>query len=218
MGADGYRHPMHANRGRHRIAALGAAAALLSGCATTGGEARGAGGATEGPSPQSAPAESADAPVEQQIARDLYDRVNAERAERGLEPLGWNDTLAEVAEDWSEQMAENDRLEHQDIVAVMEQEGLSGFRGIGENVFTATAPVPAGAMHVGWMESDGHRANVLNPGWNRMGVGVHCADDGSVWATQQFGRTVDADVPDLVEETPPEQPLVRSEEDGPTCA
>ncbi len=156
--------------------------------------------------------------MEQRIARDLFDRVNAERDERGLEPLGWDGTLADVAAGWSEEMAGNDRLEHQDIEALMQREELSGFRGIGENVFTATAPVPSGTIHVGWMRSDGHRVNVLNPGWDRIGVGVHCADDGAVWATQQFGRTVDADVPDLVEETPPEQPLVRSEEDGPSCA
>jgi uncharacterized protein YkwD len=148
----------------------------------------------------------------------VFDRVNAERAERERPPLAWDDTLATIAEDWSTDMASTGRLEHQDIAALMEREELSGFRGVGENIFTATGPVPAGTIHVGWMESDEHRGNVLNPGWNRIGIGVHCAADGSVWATQEFGRTVDADLPAVAHEVPPQQPIVRDTEDGPSCA
>ncbi len=59
--------------------------------------------------------------------------------------------------------------------------------------------------------------NVVNPGWNRLGVGVHCAEDGSVWATQEFGRTTSADLPAVATATPPLEPIVRPEDDGPTC-
>jgi uncharacterized protein YkwD len=174
-------------------------------------------GAVIAPSPESPPTADADAPAEQRMARALFDRVNVERENRGLEPVEWNDALAEVARAWSADMAGTGRLEHQDVQALLERDELSGFTGIGENVFTASAPVPAGVAHVGWMRSDGHRANVLNPGWNRLGVGVFCADDGSVWATQQFGRTVDADRPSVSRATPPAEPIAAAEEDGPTC-
>ncbi|MGY2067815.1 CAP domain-containing protein [Blastococcus sp. SYSU DS0619] len=170
-----------------------------------------------GPEPDQPPSGD-DGEAEERMAREILDRVNAEREARDLAPLEWNDELAQVARAWSEQMAENDLLEHQDVREVLDREELDGFTGIGENIFTASGPVPAGVAHVGWMRSDGHRVNVLNPGWDRIGIGVFCAPDGSVWATQQFGRTVGSDRPEVDRETPPEEPIVRSEEDGPSCA
>ncbi len=200
-----------------RAAAVAVGAALLAGCVAVGSGSGPPPGDGTGPAPQPAPTAGSTAPIEERIAREIVDRVNAERRERGLAALAWNGALASVATRWSEQMASTGRPEHQDLSALLEREELAGFRGLGENIFTASAPVPAGSMHVGWMESDGHRRNVLNPGWNRIGVGVHCAADGSVWATQQFGRTVDADVPEVSEEMPPQQPIVRAEETGPSC-
>lgn len=188
---------------------------LLAGCVVIGAPPSGPGTA-EGPAPQSPPGEDAAAP-EEQMARAIFDRVNAERAERGIEALAWNEELAAVARDWSAEMAETGQLRHQDLGQLIRREDLSGFQAIGENVFQATGPVPAGTMHAGWMRSDGHRANVLNPGWDRIGIGVHCAEDGSVWATQQFGRTIGSDRPAVATETPPLEPFVRPENDGPGC-
>lgn len=151
------------------------------------------------------------------MARAIFDRVNAERRARGMEELAWSEQLATVARDWSAEMARRNALEHQDVGALLRSDRVSGLRSIGENIFSSTGPVPAGVVHVGWMESDTHRANVLNPGFNRLGVGIVCADDGSIWATQEFGRTVGADRPPLQQETPPPSPIARPEEDGPTC-
>ena len=57
----------------------------------------------------------------------------------------------------------------------------------------------AGAVHGAWMESDGHRRNILQTGYDRVGIGVYCAPDGSLWATQEFaggdGKTLDASTP-----------------------
>ena len=199
-----------------RSAALLAFPWVLSACVVVSGP--GGAGTATGPAPEEPPASEEGASAEERIAREIFDRVDAERQERGLEPLEWNDSLAEVAREWSVEMSERGRLEHQDVSALLEQDQrLDGFQGIGENIFTSSGPVPAGAIHVGWMRSDGHRVNVLNPGWNRLGIGVHCADDGSVWATQQFGRTVDADRPQVARTTPPQDPIARPEEDGPTC-
>lgn len=196
-------------------ALLGLIALLLTGCVAVGTAPSGTstGGA---PAPQSPPDEAA-GPAEDQIARAIFDRVNAERAARGLEELAWNEELAMVARDWSAEMAQIGRLEHQDIGQLLQREQLSGFQGLGENIFRATGPVPAGTIHVGWMRSDDHRINVLNPGWDRIGIGVHCAEDGSVWATQEFGRTVGSDRPAIASETPPQEPIVRPEGDGPQC-
>ncbi|UOY01697.1 CAP domain-containing protein [Blastococcus sp. PRF04-17] len=197
---------------------LAVVAALLivpgvTGCVVDGGRSVLTG---SGPTPEQPP-EVGDGDAATAMARDIFDRVNDERAERGLEPVEWNGALAEAAGDWSQEMAATGRSEHQDVRALMDREEFSGFAGIGENIFTASGPVPAGAAHVGWMRSDDHRINLLNPGWNRLGIGVFCAADGSVWATQQFGRTVDADRPPVSDELPPLEPIARPEEDGPTC-
>lgn len=169
------------------------------------------------PAPQPAPAGDPAAPAEEQIARAVFDRVNGEREARGLEPVAWNDALATVARDWSTEMADTGVFEHQDIRALLQGDELSGFRAVGENIFSATGPVPAGTIHAGWMRSDGHRANVLDPGWDRLGVGVFCAPDGSVWATQEFGRTAGSDLPAVASATPPVEPITRPADDGPTC-
>ena len=151
------------------------------------------------------------------MARAIFDRVNEERGERDLQPLAWDDELAAVAGTWNTEMAASGELRHQDIGQLLQRDALSGFAGLGENIFRATGPVPAGTIHAGWMRSADHRGNVLNPGWDRLGVGVHCAADGSVWATQEFGRTAGADRPAVATSTPPEQPIVRPEDEGPTC-
>jgi uncharacterized protein YkwD len=196
---------------------LAAVMALLVALATAGGCAVVERGTSGGPAPQSPPADRTDGPPEQQIARHIFDRVNAERAERGLESVAWNEDLAAVARQWSEEMASTGRFEHQDTRELLRRDRLSGFVGVGENIFRSTGPVPAGAIHAGWMRSAGHRANVVNPGWNRLGIGVYCGEDGSVWATEEFGRTSDADRPPVSEETPPAEPIARPESTGPQC-
>lgn len=202
---------------RTLVGVLSALVLTTTGCAVVEASPGSTIGAT-GPAPQSPPGDGAAAGAEERMARAIFDRVNDERRERGLDPVEWNDSLAGVARDWSAAMADTGVLEHQDMREVLAGEELSGFTGIGENIFTASGPVPAGVAHVGWMRSDGHRVNVLNPGWNRLGVGVYCAPDGSVWAAQEFGRTVDADRPAVSQETPPAEPIARPEQDGPACS
>jgi hypothetical protein len=114
---------------------------------------------------------------EQQIAADLFERANDERRERGLDPLEWNEDLAQLAREWSEEMSITGEIQHRDIDVDLIQD-IDGLTGLGENLFTSTAPVPAGRAHEGWMRSPGHRANLLSPDWDLLGIGVVCADDG----------------------------------------
>ncbi len=211
----GYLQGMVTGRRFRLSAVLALLVLLLAACMVVGAPPSGL-GRVEGPAPQSPP-DGDTAPPEEQMARAIFDRVNDERAERGLEPLAWNDELATVARDWSAEMARTGRFQHQDLGQLLRQEELSGFQGLGENIFQATGPVPAGTVHAGWMRSDDHRVNVLNPGWDRIGIGVHCAENGSVWATQEFGRTVGSDRPAVATETPPLEPIVQPENDGPRC-
>lgn len=202
--------------GARLVPAVLAALALLasSGCVVVGTDAPGA-GAGAGPAGEPPAASSEDAP--RAMERDVFDRVNDERAERGLPPVAWDDRLAELARDWSREMADTGELRHQDLGAALQGGEVEGYTSVGENVFSGTGPVTSGRVHEGWMRSQDHRGNVLEPGWDRLGVGVVCAEDGSVWATQEFGRTRGADRPPLARETPPEEPVARDEPDGPSC-
>lgn len=205
---------------RHRAFAATAIALLLAtagACSGDGGGGAGSAGGVGADAPPSGepPPEQGEAPA-RTVERAIFDMVNRERQARDLEPLAWDDRLAELAREWSQEMASNDDLEHQDLDALSER--VEGYVGLGENIFQASAAVPAGEIHVGWMRSPGHRANVLRPGFDRLGVGVLCADDGQVWATQRFGAT-DGAAPSSLDggEPPPREPIVVDRETGPSC-
>jgi uncharacterized protein YkwD len=200
------------------------AALVVAGClvVATGCNDNGDGGLDLKPAPDTAPPPAEAPPAgeagEEAIARDLFERTNDERRARDLEPVEWDEQLAELAEEWSREMADIG-LEHRELDMELIRDRLDGFVGVGENIFSATGPVPAGQAHVGWMNSDGHRANLLSPDWDRVGIGVHCAPDGAVYATQNFGRTTPAGgaPADMTEDVPPSEPVARPEVDGPTC-
>lgn len=164
------------------------------------------------------PGDGAGGPVEQDMAREIFVRVNDERQRRGMPALQWNHELTRLARAWSEHLASIGRLEHRDINDLLGSEGLEEYKALGENIFRATAPVPAGEIHVGWMRSDGHRRNVLQPGFDQIGIGVVCTPEGAVYATQEFGRLFDSDHPPMEDDLPPRQPIERAAETGPSCA
>jgi uncharacterized protein YkwD len=154
-----------------------------------------------------------EAETTRQMEQAIFEMVDAERAERGLPLLEWDEQLAGTARAWTSQMADRGVLEHQDPRDLLRS--VEGFNGVGENIFQSTGPIPAGTIHVGWMRSDTHRSNVLEPGWERLGVGVVCRD-GETWATQHFGST-GGQRPDPGASPPPRDPIVGTGDDGPAC-
>ncbi|MFA9446575.1 CAP domain-containing protein [Egicoccus sp. AB-alg6-2] len=135
------------------------------------------------------------------MAMDVFNRVNDERAARDLPPLVWHHGLATLAGNWSVTMIEEvyehspERyLAHPDFIAA------------GENI--AMGQRDTAELHVGWMESDGHRANILLPEFTAMGVGIVCRADGRMWATQVFGVGRGAAV-SAEPAMPPAEPIVR---------
>ncbi len=150
------------------------------------------------------------------IAQDLFTRVNAERAKRGLAPLEWSDDLARLATDWSSQMARSGRFVHRDLDAARSRPGIGQFSALGENIAWVRGYDDDGyQLHVGWMRSEGHRRNLLQPGFDTIGIGVVCAG-GRAWATQNFGR-LSASAPPLSDATPPTDPIVATAKDGRSC-
>jgi uncharacterized protein YkwD len=137
------------------------------------------------------------------MAADLFSRLNQERAARGIAPLQWDGTLAGYATSWSANMSGNG-FRHSNIGSL-----LGPYNFVGENIAMGSRGVTAGSLHNAWMHSDGHRSNILARGFTRVGVGVHCAPDGSLWLTQDFGRNTSAGSPPSGGGTPPVNPVAR---------
>ncbi|QKV97976.1 CAP domain-containing protein [Streptomyces sp. NA02950] len=113
--------------------------------------------------------------------------VNQERDRRGLVCLVTDERLRNAARSHSEDMARRGFIDH------FTPEGLSP----GDRMLAHGFPLPAaenlaaGQPHPlvvmdGWMNSPGHRVNILHPDIRIIGVGVYFAEYGPVW-TQNFG-------------------------------
>ena len=108
-----------------------------------------------------------------QDAREVLRLTNLERATYGLPGLEWNDLLAQIAVDYAVEMIEYNFFSHtgHDGSEPNERATRAGYVWgfIGENLAMGQR-TPAEAMD-GWMNSPGHRANILRPDFTELGVG-----------------------------------------------
>ena len=134
--------------------------------------------------------------MDSQFINEVLELVNEERSERGLNPLELDDTLVDIAEDHSQSMAVNDFFGHTDPTDGSNpqdriDEGGYEWSRWSENVAAGYA-TPEDVME-GWMNSPGHRSNILNPNFTEIGIGYEFLvdDTGSVnynhYWTQVFG-------------------------------
>jgi len=106
--------------------------------------------------------------------------------------LHWDQDLAEAARKHAALMAREGELSHQlsgepDLTQRAGRAGAS-FRRAGENI--AFGP-HAQDIHTGWMNSPGHRANILNVEFTALGVGVvQDEDSGDLYAVEDFSLAV----------------------------
>jgi uncharacterized protein YkwD len=113
--------------------------------------------------------------------------VNEERAKVGCSPVRANAALADLAGDFSADMAARDFFDHTDPdgLSPWDRAAQAGVESLGgENI--ARGQADAAAVMTSWMNSDGHRANILNCDYKTLGVGVHMGAGGPWW-TQDFG-------------------------------
>jgi uncharacterized protein YkwD len=106
--------------------------------------------------------------------------VNARRAAAGLRPLTVSPCATHFAAPWATHMAATNTLVHQSLTPIMRCPA----RTAGENI--AYGNVTADQMMTMWMNSPGHRANILNPAFTRIGVGAVRTTSGRWWAAQDF--------------------------------
>lgn len=117
----------------------------------------------------------------------ILQQVNAERAKAGLKPLQIDSRLTQTARTKSQDMIARGYFSHQSPTLgspfdQMQRAGIS-YRYAGENI--AGNSSAAGAM-VSWMNSAGHRANILNPNFTHIGIGVVKGGPYGMMLTQQF--------------------------------
>lgn len=111
-------------------------------------------------------------------------KVNAQRTKRGLKPLRATVCLTKkVAQPWAKHLAETETLVHQDLSPIFKT--CPGLSRVGENI--AYGYPTAGAVVKAWMNSPGHRANILNRRFTKIGLGLARSDDGTKYWVQDFG-------------------------------
>ncbi|GAB2608009.1 hypothetical protein Aab01nite_61630 [Paractinoplanes abujensis] len=114
--------------------------------------------------------------------------VNAERKEAGCGSLAGESRLHRAAQKHSDRQADQNNMSHQlpGEASMGDRVTAEGYRwgGVAENV-AAGYRTPDAVME-GWMNSAGHKANILNCGYKHIGVGVAKSGDGTLYWTQNF--------------------------------
>ena len=107
-------------------------------------------------------------------------QINASRAAQGLNGLAMNRTLAAKAQNWAQHLASIRRLEHSNLTSGVP----SNWQALAENVGYYSN---LGGMHQMFMDSPGHRANILGQ-YNSVGTGV-AHTGGYVYVVHVFMRS-----------------------------
>ncbi|MFG2967679.1 MULTISPECIES: CAP domain-containing protein [unclassified Streptomyces] len=121
------------------------------------------------------------------VEAEVLKLVNDERAKVGCSALSANSSLTKLAEAFSDDMAARDFFDHTDPdgKTPWDRAAAAGISNLGgENI--ARGQATAQAVMDAWMNSEGHRANILNCDFKTLGVGVHFGSGGPWW-TQDFG-------------------------------
>lgn len=124
---------------------------------------------------------------DEEIEAAIFELVNQERRRRNIPAVARDEKLGKVARKYAQLMAERNEMGHyvggtnpgQRITA-------GGYRWsrYGENV--ARGYTTAQAVMNGWMNSPGHRANILNSLFKDLGVGVAARANGTKFFCQNF--------------------------------
>ncbi|MFD1939600.1 CAP domain-containing protein [Nonomuraea mangrovi] len=122
------------------------------------------------------------------LENEVVRLTNAERVKGGCHPLKHDARLRRAAFGHSADMAKNDYFDHdsQDGRDMADRIRATGFTGsaLGENI--AMGQRSAVEVVKGWMNSDGHRKNIMNCSYTLIGVGAAKDAKGQIYWTQDF--------------------------------
>jgi len=132
------------------------------------------------------------------VEKEILTYVNQARTAQGLKPLAWEENMRPIARYKSNNMLQYNYFEHNtpslnnagpmDLATKYFKYNTNGY---GENIFYSMgypeATTTAKYLVDQWMNSPGHRANILNANWTKMSAGVVFSSQGNyVYATQHF--------------------------------
>ncbi|MCC0698363.1 sporulation protein [Clostridioides sp. ZZV15-6383] len=120
--------------------------------------------------------------------KEVVDLVNIERSKAGLNPLTLDSSISNVATKKSQDMIDNNYFSHNSPTYgspfdMLKKFGIS-YKTAGENIAMAQK-TPKEVVNA-WMNSEGHRKNIMNPNFSKIGVGVAQKSGGSIYWTQIF--------------------------------
>ncbi|WP_102029136.1 CAP domain-containing protein [Salirhabdus sp. Marseille-P4669] len=123
-----------------------------------------------------------------QFEQEVVELTNEERQKNGLAPLQIDTALSKVAREKSRDMATNNYFSHNSPTYgspfdMMNSFGIT-YRTAGENIAKGQR-TPEEVVNA-WMNSAGHRANILNENFTHIGVGY--VENGNVWTQQFIGK------------------------------
>lgn len=124
--------------------------------------------------------------MEESLAHQVVRLVNEERAKAGLPALTIDvntEAAALVRAKEIKQSFSHTRPNGTQFATALKEQGVS-YRGAGENI--AWGQKSPEAVMQAWMNSDGHRANILNPKFTKIGVGHYQDANGTNYWTQLF--------------------------------
>lgn len=125
---------------------------------------------------------AADSSLEGQV----IDLVNKYRAQNGLSALSYDKgaaCAASIRAKETETSFSHTRPDGSRCFTALDECGVS-YSGAGENI--AMGQTSAESVMTDWMNSQGHRENILNPNFKKIGVGVHKGSDGRLYWAQMF--------------------------------
>jgi len=126
------------------------------------------------------------------LEQQVFGMINQKRAEINLPPLAWSEEVAKVARVHSENMAKLKFFSHQGLDGKMvndraDEIGLTKWTALGENIaYNRGFKNPLECAVKNWMESTGHRENLLSNRWKESAIGIAVTADGTYYFTQVF--------------------------------
>lgn len=140
------------------------------------------------PVPSEPPSDETSSSSVSEMEKKVWELTNQARAKEGLSALQYDEKIADTARAHSADMAVRRFFDHTnpDGKSPFDRMKAAGFRysTAAENIaWNQRSPE---AVMDSWLNSPGHRANILNANLTHLGVGLHIATDGSYYWTQNF--------------------------------
>lgn len=123
------------------------------------------------------------------LEHQIHDQVNNVREQSGLKPLIYNEKLATIARNHSQDMVQNNYFDHTSpngktlLNRIYDAKIPCGFPG--ENIEQASTSDTADTIIQAWMNSSGHRNNILSEYYNSEGIGIFTSGD-IIMITEDF--------------------------------